>query len=89
MDGRGRRRWCVALTGVLGAWLLATAALAADEKAPPGPVAVRPDDASGHNKRGEALVEQFRWKEAIAEFGKAIQIKPDFAEAHANLNSLA
>jgi len=38
-----------------------------------------------HNKRGADYYHQDMYNEAMAEFQKAIMIKPDYAEAHNNL----
>ncbi len=43
--------------------------------------------AKSHNEQGLALAAQGRLDEALAEFQKALQIKPDYAEAYLNLGN--
>ncbi|MGC2659905.1 MAG: tetratricopeptide repeat protein [Bryobacteraceae bacterium] len=47
-------------------------------------VAAYPDDASLYNLWGELLVQQGKLPDAIAEFDKAITLKPDFEDARKN-----
>lgn len=48
---------------------------------------LKPDggDAEFNNNRGYALGKSKRWSEAIVAFKRAIELKPDYAEAHSNL----
>src|SRR5271165_781891 len=45
----------------------------------------QPGDAVAHNIRGNSLLAQGNLKEAIAEYRKAIRLKPNHDEAHVNL----
>jgi tetratricopeptide (TPR) repeat protein len=48
-------------------------------------IRLKPDYAWAHNNLGNALGEQGKLAEAIAEFREGIRIKPDDAAAHYNL----
>ncbi len=49
-----------------------------------------PENAGGHNNLGNVLFEEGRYPEAIAEYGRALDLAPDYADAHTNLgNALA
>ena len=52
-----------------------------------GASALEGDDAKTHNDRGVVLAEKKQFKEAEAEFRKAIQLKPDYALAYLNLGT--
>jgi tetratricopeptide (TPR) repeat protein len=48
-------------------------------------VAKRPNNAEAHNNYAVVLAQDGRIDEALAEYGRALQIQPDFTEAHFNL----
>ena len=41
--------------------------------------------AEAHNNLGLALIQQGKWPEAIAHYERALQLKPDYADAGCNL----
>ena len=45
------------------------------------------DDAGAHYRLGNALTDQGKLEEAIAEYRTAIRLKPDYADAHTNLGA--
>ena len=47
----------------------------------------KPGSAGWHNDRGNALCDEFRFREAIAEYERAIVMRPDFAEAYSNMGT--
>jgi tetratricopeptide (TPR) repeat protein len=49
-----------------------------------GALALRPDDAEAHCRRGDALKDLKRFEEAVSSYDQAIALRPDFAEAYAN-----
>jgi len=49
------------------------------------PTALHPDDAEAHTNWGNALAQQGKLAEAIEHYQQVLQIKPDHAEARANL----
>lgn len=48
-------------------------------------VAKSPMKVRGHNELGLALMDEGRYKEAIAQFELAVEMKPDYAKGHMNL----
>ncbi|HWB55124.1 MAG TPA: tetratricopeptide repeat-containing glycosyltransferase family protein [Tepidisphaeraceae bacterium] len=46
-----------------------------------------PGSPGWHNDRGNALCDEFRFEEAIAEYRRAIELAPRFAEAYSNLGT--
>jgi hypothetical protein len=46
-----------------------------------------PRSAGWHNDRGNALCDEYRFTEAIAEYRRAIELAPQFAEAYSNLGT--
>jgi tetratricopeptide (TPR) repeat protein len=70
---------------LLAAWV--PAAFGMGSKPVPEPVAkpATTVDAAAIYNEGVALMHEKRYQEAVADFQKAVQAKPDFAEAHNNL----
>ena len=47
---------------------------------------IQPHYSEAHNNLGMALTSRWQTEEAIAHYRKALEIKPDYAEARKNLN---
>jgi tetratricopeptide (TPR) repeat protein len=45
--------------------------------------------AAEHNERGDSLVEEQRYEEAIDEYSKAIEIEPNLASTYLNRGAVA
>jgi protein O-mannosyl-transferase len=89
---RWARRGALAICASLAASLLAAtvvrnAAYASDEQIWRDTVAKLPDNERAHNNLGTALDDEGRTGEAIEQFQKVLQLKPDLAEAHGNLGN--
>ena len=48
---------------------------------------IKADYPEAHNNLGVALAQQDKLREAIAHFKKALQLKPDYAQARSNLDN--
>jgi Flp pilus assembly protein TadD len=73
---------------LLAAWVSAAFGMGSKPVSEPAAKPAKPAntvDATAIYNEGVALMHENRYKEAVADFQKAVQAKPDFAEAHNNL----
>jgi tetratricopeptide (TPR) repeat protein len=83
---RGAPTICAVLAAaLLVATLVRNTAYASNERIWSDTVAKLPDNERAHNNLGTALDDEGRTDEAIEQFQRVLQIKPDLAEAHGNL----
>ena len=82
--------WIVMTVALVSATLVACGAPATPTPVPPTPTpaATPAPSASEHIDQGIEYAEQGRLDEAIAEFQKAIELKPDDPDAHRNLGTV-
>ena len=70
-------------------YVLLRAGRAAEALAPlEAAAALAPDVAQTHNSLGVAYVQGRRWDDAVAAFGRALELQPDYPEASFNLAQL-
>jgi protein O-mannosyl-transferase len=89
--GRAALPACLVLgAALLGTTLTRNEAYASDERIWSDTVAKLPDNERAHNNLGNAWDDEGRTADAIAQFERVLQLKPNLAEAHTNLgNALA
>jgi tetratricopeptide (TPR) repeat protein len=89
--GRASLPFCVAIAAtLLVSTVVRNEAYASDEVIWSDTAAKLPDNERAHNNLGIALGNEGRTLEAIAQYERVLQLKPNLAEAHSNLgNALA
>ena len=66
------------------AWIIAPADYVVTDEERKAVLSSQPVTASGYGQRGYELMQDFRVKEALADFEKAVELSPDWSTAHAN-----